>query len=85
MKRARDGLGRWSSADPIGLAGGGNLYLYAAANPVKVSDVAGLSPAVSGDDWVGAVLTSTALREPQAERFTAFMRSALAACEAMIV
>lgn len=37
------------------------------------------------DDWVGAVLTSTALREPQAERFTAFMRSALAACEAMIV
>jgi len=37
------------------------------------------------DGWIGAVLTSTALREPQAERFAAFMRSALAACEAMVV
>lgn len=37
------------------------------------------------DGWIGAVLTSTALRDPQAERFTAFMRSALAACEAMVV
>ncbi len=37
------------------------------------------------DGWIGAVLTSTALREPQAERFTAFLRSALAACEAMVV
>lgn len=36
------------------------------------------------DGWVGAVLTSTALREPQAQRFAAFMRSALAACEAMV-
>lgn len=37
------------------------------------------------EGWVGAVLTSTALREPQAERFAAFMRSALAACEAMVI
>jgi len=37
------------------------------------------------DGWVGAVLTSTALREPQAERFTAFMASALAHCEAMVM
>jgi hypothetical protein len=37
------------------------------------------------DGWVGAVLTSTALREPQAERFAAFMRSALLACEAMVL
>lgn len=37
------------------------------------------------DDWIGAVLTSTALREPQATRFAAFMQSALAACEAMVI
>ncbi|HVH99117.1 MAG TPA: hypothetical protein VM869_10415 [Enhygromyxa sp.] len=37
------------------------------------------------EGWVGAVLTSTALREPQAERFAAFMRSALVACEAMVL
>jgi hypothetical protein len=37
------------------------------------------------DGWVGAVLTSTALREPQAETFAAFMRSALAAVEALVV
>jgi hypothetical protein len=37
------------------------------------------------DGWIGAVLTSTALREPQAERFAAFMCSALLACEAMVI
>ncbi|KIG18872.1 thiamine pyrophosphate enzyme-like TPP binding protein [Enhygromyxa salina] len=36
------------------------------------------------DGWVGAVLTSTALRNPQAERFIKFLRSALAACEGML-
>ena len=36
------------------------------------------------DGWVGAVLTSTALRNPQAERFIEFLRSALAACEGML-
>jgi hypothetical protein len=37
------------------------------------------------DDWIGAVLTSTALREPQAETFAKFMVSALAACESLVV
>lgn len=37
------------------------------------------------EGWIGAVLTSTALRDPQAERFAQFMRSAIAACEAMVV
>lgn len=32
------------------------------------------------EDWVGAVLTATALRQPQAERFVEFLRSALVAC-----
>ncbi|PRQ00025.1 hypothetical protein ENSA5_28390 [Enhygromyxa salina] len=36
------------------------------------------------EGWVGAVLTSTALRDPQPQRFAEFMRSALAACEAMV-
>jgi hypothetical protein len=48
-------------------------------------------PALSGggiwhqDGWIGAVLTSTALREPQAETFAKFMGSALAACESLVV
>jgi hypothetical protein len=37
------------------------------------------------DGWIGAVLTSTALREPQAETFAKFMASALAACESLVV
>ncbi len=46
-------------------------------------------PALAGggiwhqDGGIGAVLTSTALREPQAENFAAFMASALAACESL--
>jgi hypothetical protein len=46
-------------------------------------------PALAGggiwhqDGWIGAVLTSTALREPQAENFAAFMGSALVACESL--
>jgi hypothetical protein len=37
------------------------------------------------DGWIGAVLTSTALREPQAETFANFMGSALAACESLTI
>lgn len=46
-------------------------------------------PALAGggiwhqDGWIGAVLTSTALREPQAETFAKFMASALVACESL--
>jgi hypothetical protein len=36
------------------------------------------------DGWVGAVLTSTALRNPQAQTFIEFLRSGLAACEGML-
>jgi RHS repeat-associated protein len=35
-------LGRYIEADPIGLIGGTNLYLYAFANPVKLTDRMGL-------------------------------------------
>ena len=37
-------LKRWLSADPAGLAGGANLYLYASANPLLWIDLLGLCP-----------------------------------------
>jgi RHS repeat-associated protein len=39
--------GRYIQADPIGLAGGANGYIYAGANPVNMIDPDGLSP----QDW----------------------------------
>jgi RHS repeat-associated protein len=37
-------LGRWTSCDPVGPAGGTNLYRYAAANPVGLVDPGGREP-----------------------------------------
>ncbi|MBK6918623.1 MAG: RHS repeat-associated core domain-containing protein [Deltaproteobacteria bacterium] len=37
-------LGRWTAADPIGMAGGINLYEYARSNPVTMSDPSGMAP-----------------------------------------
>jgi len=43
--RTYDGsTGRYTQADPIGLDGGMNLYLYANANPTKWVDADGLEP-----------------------------------------
>ncbi len=44
--------GRYISADPIGLAGGINLYLYANANPIMFIDPKGLACGAAGSDWV---------------------------------
>lgn len=48
-------LGRYIQADPIGLAGGYNLYRYANANPVGYVDPDGQSPKLAymagGADW----------------------------------
>ena len=57
-------LGRWTSADPAGLAAGMNLYRYADANPVRFNDPAGLEPKTtylgsSRDDKYVARLEST--------------------------
>lgn len=38
------GLGRFISRDPIGLAGGPNLYAYGLANPYRWGDPSGLKP-----------------------------------------
>lgn len=45
--------GRYIQADPIGLEGGSNPYLYAEANPLKFIDAEGLQTAVIG--WGGAI------------------------------
>lgn len=37
-------LGRWLSADPVGLKGGLNLYAYAHNNPLNATDTSGSSP-----------------------------------------
>jgi RHS repeat-associated protein len=37
-------LGRWTSSDPVGLDGGLNTYLYAAANPTMLVDPGGTAP-----------------------------------------
>jgi RHS repeat-associated protein len=37
-------LGRWTRADPLGIAAGLNVYVYAAANPVRLTDPSGRQP-----------------------------------------
>jgi RHS repeat-associated protein len=37
-------LGRWTQADPAGIAGGSNLYAYASNNPVRLVDRGGKEP-----------------------------------------
>jgi len=41
--------GRYIQADPIGLEGGSNPYLYAEANPLKYTDPSGLRSATAGE------------------------------------
>lgn len=40
-------LGRWTAADPAGLAGGANVFAYGADNPVGFNDPTGLAPDLS--------------------------------------
>ena len=61
-------------------------YVTAWPHPSDTDDLERYGPLAGGgiwhrNGWVGAVLTATALRDPQAEVFAAFMTSALTACE----
>ena len=40
-------LGRWLSADPIGIKGGGNIYEYSQSSPLLFHDKSGLNPSKS--------------------------------------
>jgi RHS repeat-associated protein len=44
-------VGRFFSPDPIGFAGGMNLYGYCGGNPVGMVDPSGLSPDADEDTW----------------------------------
>jgi RHS repeat-associated protein len=44
-------LGRFMQTDPIGYAGGANLYAYVGADPVNWADTLGLGPTDPGDTW----------------------------------
>lgn len=53
LYRAYDnGLGRWLNRDPIGEAGGLNLYAYVLNNPVTLRDPLGLRAPNSFSEWV---------------------------------
>jgi RHS repeat-associated protein len=44
-------IGRYVEADPIGLRGGNNLYIYARQNPGVFTDLRGLEPCEQVTDW----------------------------------
>lgn len=47
------GLARWCSCDPVGIAGGMNLFAYAACNPIRFVDPSGTQPSSPTQDEQG--------------------------------
>src|SRR5262249_23692118 len=43
-------LGRWVSADPVGIVVGPNLYLYVGGNPARLVDLEGAAPEEAGPE-----------------------------------
>jgi uncharacterized protein RhaS with RHS repeats len=48
--------GQFTQPDPIGIAGGLNVYGFAAGDPVSFGDPYGLSPCSARDDWASCPL-----------------------------
>ncbi|MBK8236406.1 MAG: RHS repeat-associated core domain-containing protein [Deltaproteobacteria bacterium] len=60
-------LGRWTAADPIGLAGGCNRYAYCRGSPVTFSDVDGCDAAAATDPAVRAAIEQMEATREEAE------------------
>jgi RHS repeat-associated protein len=80
-------LGRWMSADPIGVADGLDVYLYCKDNPVLLTDGMGTDARVSVDQASSTITYSTTVHvyataaeiaqfQPAATRATQFYRDA---------
>ncbi|MEO5927542.1 MAG: RHS repeat-associated core domain-containing protein [Patescibacteria group bacterium] len=52
-------LGRWTTADPLGLQAGINVYLYCRAGPVTLSDPSGLDALLTVDRETNTITFST--------------------------
>lgn len=69
------GLGKYIEADPIGLAGGLNLFVYARNNPLAVVDLTGLEPCKQIGDWKEVAGSSTLCGNSRYQRLWKFVRS----------
>jgi len=52
-------VGRYVSADPIGLDGGLNLYAYVKGNPTNITDQSGLIGGLLGGIWKDVIPDTT--------------------------
>ncbi|MBK6917056.1 MAG: hypothetical protein IPH07_06620 [Deltaproteobacteria bacterium] len=75
-------LGRWTAADPIGLAGGFNRYAYCRGSPVTLRDVDGRAP--EGSEWDDTMAAAPHRRDRAAERAEAKRAAQRAAEDALI-
>ncbi|MEQ1832029.1 MAG: PQQ-dependent sugar dehydrogenase [Candidatus Eisenbacteria bacterium] len=79
---ARDyepGVGRWTAKDPVGQAGGANVFAYAEADPVNLVDPEGAAPiapqssAGSGmSPWDEALAATPSIPEPVVDAIAGF-------------